>query len=54
MQCDEISEQVQIVDVTMDLVQLFEPSQKTIDTVKQLKAKEPISLLELSKLPVDK
>ena len=54
MQCEAISDQVQVVDVTMDLVQLFQPTQKTIDTVKQLVTKAPISLLELSELPADK
>jgi hypothetical protein len=50
MQCDLVAERVEVVDVTMDLVRLFEPAEKTLKWVEQLRDKEPLSLAELSKL----
>jgi hypothetical protein len=54
MHCDQIAESVQLVDITMELVQFYDPSEKTIEWVKQLRDQEPLSLLELAQLPVDK
>ncbi len=54
MQCDAVAEGVELVDVTMDLVQLFAPSERTLTWIKQLREHEPLSLDELAKLPADK
>lgn len=50
MACDQVSDRVEIVDVTMDLVQLFAPSERTLESVKQVMQREPLTLVELSKL----
>jgi hypothetical protein len=54
MHCDQIADNVQLVDVTMDLVKLYDPSERTIEWVKQMKDQQPLSLLELADLPADK
>lgn len=54
MECDETAANVELVDVTEDLVKLYEPSEQTLKWVKQLRDKEPLSLLELADLPADK
>lgn len=54
MQCDEVGDNVQLVDVTMDLVKLYDPSEKTVAWVKQMRDQQPLTLLELADQPADK
>lgn len=51
MDCDFVAEGVEIVDVTDALVQLYEPSEKTLKYVIEVRKIEPTPLVELSKLP---
>lgn len=43
-QCDYSSSDVEVVDVTKELVSLFDPSEKTLRTVEVLKKHKPIDL----------
>ena len=45
--CDFTAENVEVVDVTDQLVQLFDPSEKTLEHVQGIKGKPPIDLDEL-------
>ncbi len=45
--CDYASESVEVVDVTRELVALFDPSPKTLETVAQLAKMPPVSLDEI-------
>ena len=54
MQCDALAEGVETVDLTMDLVKLFDPNEKTLDWAEQVKAHDPLSLIELAKMDDDK
>jgi len=45
--CDHTASHVEIVDVTDDLVRLFEPSEKTLATVADLCKRDPIDLDEI-------
>jgi hypothetical protein len=50
MQCDLVGEGVELIDVTSDLVQMFEPTDRTLKWVEQVRDKPPLSLMELTKL----
>jgi hypothetical protein len=54
MHCDATARDVETVDITMDLVRLFDPSSRTIRTVEELKDIKPMSLSALIDLPVEK
>lgn len=53
MDCDHVAENVEVVDVTADLVELFDPSDKTRKMAARIKDAEPVSLLILADLPAD-
>lgn len=46
--CDFTSDQVEIVDVTDQLIQLFDPSEKTLKWVREIKDQKPVDLDDLS------
>ncbi len=50
MQCDFVGESVTLVDVTDDLVKLFQPSEKTLENVRQIRQQQPVSLAELAEM----
>jgi hypothetical protein len=51
MNCDYTSEQVELVDVTDDLVRLYDPSEKTLQYVREIRKIKPTSLAELADHP---
>lgn len=50
-ECDYHGNNVEIVDVTDDLVALFAPGERTLKWVKGLKNTKPVSLIKLADLP---
>ncbi len=54
MACDQVSDRVEIIDITLDLVQLFDPSERTLESVKQVMRHKPLTLVELSELDENK
>lgn len=54
MHCDLVASGVELEDVTMDLVQLYDPSEKTLKWVKQLGDKPPVPLIDLVNLAPEK
>jgi hypothetical protein len=52
MSCDFVGAYVEIVDVTEDLVKLYEPSERTLKMARGVRNAKPVGLVELSKLPV--
>jgi hypothetical protein len=48
MNCEFVSDSVELVDVTDDLVKLFQPSEKTLERVAEIRKTEPLSLAELA------
>jgi len=54
MHCDQVSDQVELVDVTMDIVGLYNPSPRTIQWASELREKQPLPLVELIDLPANK
>lgn len=52
--CDFHTADVEIVDVTMDLVKLYRPSEKTLQRAKSIRNAKPIGLTVIADLPVDK
>ena len=48
--CDYASAEVEVVDVTDALVALYDPSQKTLDTVAEMKKHAPIELDEIEQM----
>ena len=51
MSCDFTGEQVELVDVTDDLVKLYDPSEKTLKTVREIRKVKPTKLSELTDHP---
>jgi hypothetical protein len=53
MSCDFTDEQVEVVDITEDLVMLFDPPEKegTLQTVRELRKTKPAKLTELPEDP---
>lgn len=51
MHCDFAAANVEIVDVTDDLVQLFEPAAKTAEMAREIRKAEPVSLTVLADMP---
>jgi hypothetical protein len=54
MECDEVAANVEKVDITLDLVKLYEPSDRTLKWVEQLRDTPPVPLQELADLSEDK
>jgi hypothetical protein len=48
MSCDFKSDQVELVDVTDDLVALYEPNEATLKTVQNIRAAKVVPLTELT------
>jgi hypothetical protein len=42
--CDFVGEDVEVIDVTMELVALFEPDQNAYDTIKQMEGIPPVDI----------
>ncbi len=51
MSCDYVATGVELVDVTEDLVKLYEPSERTLTMARGIRTAKQIGLIELSKLP---
>jgi hypothetical protein len=47
MACDAVASDVEIVDVTDAIVELYEPSDKTRQTVSEIRNTEPVSILTI-------
>lgn len=48
MSCDFTGDQVELVDVTEDLVKLFDPEEGTLQTVREIRKTKPVNLAELA------
>jgi hypothetical protein len=53
MSCDQAHADVEVVDVTDDLVELFNPSDRTREMARKMRDAEPVSLLVLADMPAD-
>lgn len=53
MSCDFTGEQVELVDVTDDLVKLFDPSEKTLQSVREIRKIKPMKLAEIADHPAN-
>jgi hypothetical protein len=53
MECNFAADEVEVVDVTGELVELFHPNAKTRETARQMQKVEPVSLIELADLPAE-
>jgi hypothetical protein len=51
MSCDFTGGQVELVDVTEDLVKLYDPSEKTLKTARGVRAVKPVPLTQIAKMP---
>ena len=51
MRCDFIGAEVEVIDVTDDLVKLYDPSKKTLGHVQGIRAVKPVPLTELADMP---
>ncbi|MCA9246843.1 MAG: hypothetical protein KDA42_06995, partial [Planctomycetales bacterium] len=51
MSCDYVSDEVELVDVTDDLVKLYDPSPQTLKTVAEIRAVKPVALTKLADVP---
>ena len=51
MACDFASPDVELVDITDDLVKLFDPTDRTITMAKNIRSAKVVDLVELSNLP---
>lgn len=47
--CDYVSEAVEVVDITRELVMLFKPSEKTLQRVQEIRDIDPMSLDEIQR-----
>jgi hypothetical protein len=52
MSCEFTGAEVELVDVTDDLVKLYDPSEKTLQHVRAVRAVKPVPLVQLADLPV--
>jgi hypothetical protein len=52
MSCDFVGADVEVVDVTEDLVKLYEPTERTLKMARGVRNAKQLGLVELSKLPV--
>ena len=53
MSCEFTSEQVEVVDITDDIVKLFDPPEKALKHVREIRTVKPIKLTVLADLPAD-
>lgn len=53
MQCDFTADDVEVVDVTAELVELFDPTDKVRGMARSVHGVEPRSLVELADLPAE-
>jgi hypothetical protein len=53
MDCDFVAADVEVVDVTDDLVELFNPTDRTRDMARKIRDAEPVSIIVLADLPAD-
>jgi hypothetical protein len=51
MSCDFTGDQVELVDVTDDLVKLFDSSEKTLQSVREIRKIKPMKLTAIADLP---
>lgn len=51
MSCDFVADGVELVDVTEDLVKLYDPSERILKMAKDIRSARQLGLIELSKLP---
>lgn len=51
MGCDYADADVELVDVTEDLVKLYDPSEKTLATARQIRAAKPMDVVRIADLP---
>ena len=51
MGCDYVAGDVELVDVTEDLVKLYDPSEKTLKIAREIRAVKPLDLDRLAELP---
>ena len=51
MGCDYTAQDVELVDVTEDLMQLYEPSEKTLTTARGIRSAKPVDLDRIAELP---
>lgn len=54
MECDFTGPNVEVVDVTDAIVELYKPTDRTRKVVAEMKAVKPLSLLELADMPAEK
>ena len=47
-ECNYFGDNVEIVDITLDLVMLYDPSPETIKSVKDVMKHDPVALEELT------
>jgi hypothetical protein len=48
MQCDNIAPNVEVVDITDAIVELYKPSDRTRNTVREMRAIKPVGLVEFA------
>jgi len=53
MTCEFTADNVEIVDVTDDLVKLFNPTEKTLEHVRAIRKVKPIPLVDLGRVPAN-
>jgi hypothetical protein len=51
MSCDFTGGQVELVDVTDDLVKLYDPSEKTLKSARAVRAVKPAPLTQIANMP---
>jgi hypothetical protein len=51
MACDYTAGDVELVDVTEDLVKLYDPSEKTLAAARDVRSAKPVDLVRLADLP---
>jgi hypothetical protein len=54
MACDHVGPDVELVDVTEELVKLFDPSEKTLAMARGVRTAKPLDLDRIADLPVKK
>lgn len=54
MACDFTSADVELVDVTEDLVKLYDPTERTLTMARSVRTAKLVDLVELSKIPANK
>jgi hypothetical protein len=53
MACDFTGGNVEVVDVTEDLVKLYDPSEKTLKSAREIRSAKPLDLVRLADLKVN-